>query len=168
MKCLLTSIVFLQVLIASAQVSDIKSASSSNAGRGGDRGGSGGSAFFFYFMADAINGLADWQQHKLKKREINPSLVSLDVITQVATQPSSYYLVNPRVRGNWGLFSSDFRVNYLLEETVNGTTDLSSIDWQVVQFNIVTTRNVVGRLGAGFMKENFGGRKAFLSRALVL
>jgi hypothetical protein len=114
MKCLLTSIVFLQVLIASAQVGDIKSASSNNASRGGDRGGSGGSAFFFYFMADAINGLADWQQYKLKKREVNPSLVSLDVITQVATQPSRYYLVNPRVRGNWGLFSSDFRVNYLL------------------------------------------------------
>ncbi len=69
------------------------------------------SAFFFYFMADAINGLADWQQYKLKKREVNPYLVSLDVITQVATQPSRYYLVNPRVRGNWGLFSSDFRVN---------------------------------------------------------
>jgi hypothetical protein len=65
-------------------------------------------------MADAINGLADWQQYKLKKSEVNPSLVSLDVITQVATQPSRYYLVNPRVRGNWGLFSSDFRVNYLL------------------------------------------------------
>ena len=166
MKCLLTSIVFLQVLIASAQVGDIKSASSSNAGKGGDRGGSGGSAFFFYFMADAINGLADWQQYKLKKREVNPYLVSLDVITQVATQPSRYYLVNPRVRGNWGLFSSDFRVNYLLEETDNGTTDLSSIDWQVVQFNIVTTRNVVGRLGAGFMKENFGGRQTFFESSV--
>jgi hypothetical protein len=166
MKCLLTSIAFLQVLIASAQVGDIKSASSSNASRGGDRGGSGGSAFFFYFMADAINGLADWQQYKLKKREVNPSLVSLDVITQVATQPSRYYLVNPRVRGNWGLFSSDFRVNYLLEETVNGTNDLSSIDWQVVQFNLVTTRNVVGRLGAGFMKENFGGRQTFFESSV--
>jgi hypothetical protein len=168
MKRLLTSIVFLQVFIASAQVGDIKSASSSNAGRGGDRGrsGSGGSAFFFYFMADAINGLADWQQYKLKKREVNPYLVSLDVITQFATQPSRYYLVNPRVRGNWGLFSSDFRVNYLLEETVNGTTDLSSIDWQVVQFNIVTTRTVVGRLGAGFMKENFGGRQTFFESSV--
>lgn len=166
MKYLLTSIVFLQVLIASAQVGDIKSASSSNAGRGGDRGGPGGSAFFFYFIADAINGLADWQQYKLKKREINPYLVSLDVITQVATQPSRYYLVNPRIRGNWGLFSSDFRVNYLLEETVNGTTDLSSIDWQIVQLNIVTTRNVVGRLGAGFMKENFGGRKTFFESSV--
>lgn len=167
MKCLLTSIVFLQVLVASAQVGDIKSASSSNASRGGDRGGSGGSASFFNFMADiTINGLADWQQYKLKKREVNPYLVSLDVITQVATQPSRYYLVNPRVRGNWGLFSSDFRVNYLLEETVNGATDLSSVDWQVVQFNIVTTRNVVGRVGAGFMKENFGGRKTFFESSV--
>ncbi|MCX8491792.1 MAG: hypothetical protein ORN54_12055 [Cyclobacteriaceae bacterium] len=166
MKTLLTTFVFLHALIASAQVGDIKSASSSNASSRGERGGSGGSAFFIYFMADAINGLADWQQYKLKKREINPSLVSLDVITQLATQPSRYYLVNPRVRGNWGLFSSDFRINYLLEETVNGITDLSSIDWQLVQFNMVTTRHVVGRLGAGFMKENFGGRKTFFESSV--
>lgn len=166
MKYILTAIVSLQLFSTVAQVGDIKSASSNNAGGRGDRGGSGGSSLFIYFMADAINGLADWQQYKLRKREINPYLVSFDVIGQVANQPSRYYLVNPRVRGNWGLFSSDIRFNYLLEETVSGTVDLSSIDWQVLQLNVVTTRNVVGRIGAGFMKENFGGRKTFFESGI--
>jgi hypothetical protein len=166
MKFSLSFILAVQLLAASAQVGDIKSASSSNVGRGGDRGGSGSSAVFFYFMADAVTGLVDWQRHKLTKRELNPYLVSFDVVAQVAIQPSRYYLVNPRVRGNWGLFSTDFRVNYLLEETVSGTNDLSSIDWQIVQFNMITTRNVVGRIGGGFMKENFGGRKTFLESSI--
>jgi hypothetical protein len=88
-------------------------------------------------------------------------MISLDIISQVAIQPSRYYLYNPRIRGNWGLFSTDFRINYLLQEKGIGTDDLSSIDWQILQLNIVTTRNVIGRIGGGFMKENFGGRESF-------
>jgi hypothetical protein len=165
MKYVFSFLLTLNLIYSQAQVSDIKSASSSNAssrGGGGDRrGGSGNSAVFVYFLADAINGLVNWQQYKLQKRDQNPYLVSLDIISQVAIQPSRYYLYNPRIRGNWGLFSTDFRVNYLLQETGNGTDDLSSLDWQILQLNIVTTRNVIGRVGGGFMKENFGGRQSF-------
>lgn len=165
MKFVFSFLLILNLLFAQAQVSDIKNASSSNAssgGGGGDRrGSSGNSAAFIYFFADALNGLVSWQQYKLQKRELNPYLVSFDIISQVAIQPSRYYLYNPRIRGNWGLLSTDFRVNYLLQEKGNGTDDLSSIDWQILQFNIVTTRNVIGRIGGGFMKENFGGRQSF-------
>jgi hypothetical protein len=166
MKFVFSFLLILDLMSAQAQVSDIKSASSSNAssggGGGGDRrGGSGNSAAFVYLFADALNGLVSWQQYKLQKKELNPYLVSFDIISQVAIQPSRYYLYNPRIRGNWGLFSTDFRVNYLLQEKGNGTDDLSSIDWQILQFNVVTTRHVIGRIGGGFMKENFGGRQSF-------
>jgi hypothetical protein len=165
MKFIFSFLLILNLMAAQAQVSDIKNASSSNAssgGGGGDRrGGSGNSAAFIYFFADALNGLVSWQQYKLQKKELNPYLVSFDIISQVAVQPSRYYLYNPRIRGNWGLFSTDFRVNYLLQEKGSGTDDLSSIDWQILQFNIVTTRHVIGRIGGGFMKENFGGKQSF-------
>jgi hypothetical protein len=171
-RILMTTFFFVHLLIASAQVSDIRGASSGNAS-----GGSGGSSngepsvtnvFLFDFMVSAIEGLAEWQRLTLNKREVNPYLVSLDVISQAAVQPSRYYLINPRIRGNWGLFSTDFRVNYLLEETVNGANDLSSIDWQIIQINMVATKNVVGRIGGGFMKENFGGRKSFFESSVGL
>jgi hypothetical protein len=165
MKFLFSFLLVVNLIYAQAQVSDIKSASSSNSGGGGGggdrRGSSGSNAAFIYFFADVLNGLVSWQQYKLQKKDENPYTVSLDIISQVAVQPSRYYLYNPRLRGNWGLFSTDFRINYLLQETANGTDDLSSIDWQVLQLNIVTTRNVIGRVGGGFMKENFGGRQSF-------
>jgi hypothetical protein len=169
MKLFLPTLFLLQALMTSAQVGDIKNASSRNSGsssssggsRGGDRGSSVGSGAFLYFFVDAMSGLAQWQQYKLQKKNINPYIVSFDIVAQAALQPSRYYLFNPRIRGNWGLFSTDFRVNYLLEENVLGPQDLSSIDWQVLQLNIVTTRHVIGRIGGGFMKENFGGRQSF-------
>lgn len=146
-----------------AQVSDIKSASSGNAKSTGggdkrsDRGGAHGN-FFFDFM---INNIGNWQRHVLRRREVNPYVVSLDVVVQAAIQPSRYYLVNPRVRGNWGLFSTDFRFNYLLEESLTGNQDLGTFDWQILQLNFVNTRHVIARVGGGMLHENFGGRGTF-------
>jgi hypothetical protein len=161
MKIFFTILFSLQVLIASAQVGDIKNASSGNANNGGGDSRGGSSSSFAYLIYDGLNILINWQQYKLQKKNVNPYMVSVDIISQAAIQPSRYYLYNPRIRGNWGLFSTDFRINYLLEENVLGTQDLISIDWQVLQLNIVTTRNVIGRIGGGFMNENFGGRKSF-------
>jgi hypothetical protein len=164
MKFAFSLLLAFSLTIAQAQVGEIKNASSGNSSSssGGDKGGgSGNTASFIYLFFDFFNVLGDWQQYKLQRKNINPYIVSIDVISQVAIQPSRYYLYNPRIRGNWGLFSSDFRVNYLLQETGNGADDLSSIDWQILQLNIVTTRHVIGRIGGGFMKENFGGRESF-------
>lgn len=152
-------------MFASAQVNAIKNSSSQNAnsrGGGGERGGgSSGGAFFAQIFIQSLQGIATWQQYKLDRRSKNEYIVSLDIIGQASIQPSRYYLMNPRIRGNWGLFSTDFRINYLLQETATGTESLSSIDWQILQLNLVTTRNVIGRVGAGFMKENFGGNLSF-------
>ncbi len=148
-----------------AQVGDIKNASTSNSksGGGGDKrgGGSGGGGFFVDVFINSLSEIGVWQQYKLDKRSENEYIVSLDIIAQAAIQPSRYYLMNPRIRGNWGLFSTDFRINYLLEEKITGNEDLTSIDWQILQLNLVTTRHVIGRIGGGFMKENFGGRESF-------
>ena len=165
MKFTLSVFLVLQITFASAQVNDIKNSSSQNASNrgGGERGGvsSGGGAFFAQVFIQSLQGIAIWQQYKLDKRSKNEYIVSLDIIGQAAIQPSRYYLMNPRIRGNWGLFSTDFRINYLLQETATGTESLSSIDWQILQLNLVTTRNVIGRIGGGFMKENFGGNLSF-------
>ncbi|MFM8912201.1 MAG: hypothetical protein ACKOE6_04650, partial [Flammeovirgaceae bacterium] len=67
----------------------------------------------------------------------------------------------PRVRGYWGLFSTDFRFNYLLEESLTGNQDLGTFDWQILQLNIINTRHIIARLGGGMMQENFGGRGNF-------
>jgi hypothetical protein len=146
-----------------AQVSEIKGASSSNSRSRGERGGgSRSSGLVAYFFIDLIgSGIVEWQRYKLAKVDVNPSVVSLEVMTQAAIQPSTHYVFHPRIRGNWGLFSTDFRVNYLVEEEVDGFKDLATYDWQVIQLNLITTRNVIGRVGIGVMQEDFGTRESF-------
>lgn len=155
---LLLSIALLYVFNGYAQVDDIKRASKENSSKrsssGGD-GGSSGSGGNIFFVFDMFRVMGAWQGHVLDKRENVPQVVGLDIMLHSAIQPSSYYTINPRVRGTWGILSTDFRWNVLAEQTVDGYETLNTFDWQVLQLNFVNTKNVVIRAGAGFMQENF-------------
>lgn len=145
------------------QVSQIKGASSSARSRSGSgdfRSSSGAGVSYFFFNVVG-SGIINWQRSVLDKRYDVPSVVSLEVMTHAAIQPSSYYIMNPRIRGNWGIFLTDFRFNYLLEESIGSPKDLSTIDWQVIGFNLVSHQNVNARLSTGVMTENFGEHKSF-------
>jgi hypothetical protein len=163
-----------------AQVSEIKNASvensSSKSGKGAssESGGSesvssnssSGGAFFINLL---FGGVADWQSFKLRdNRERYPSMVSLDLMLQGGIKPSSYYMLWPRIRGNWGLFSSDFRMNYLIEEGVEGYTHIRTNDWQILQLNLVTHRFFTFKAGAGFMQEAFNEEEMFYESAFLL
>jgi hypothetical protein len=162
------AILLIASMIASAQVGDIKSASKENSSSqnasSSERGSSSGGNLFFFF--DMFRVLGVWQMHVLEKRPDVPQIVSLDVMLQGAVQPSSYYILNPRVRGTWGILSTDFRANYMVEQTIEGNADLTTFDWQIVQLNVVNTRNVIARAGAGFMQENFGGHMSFFETTI--
>jgi hypothetical protein len=159
-----TFLLFLMAGVAVAQVDEIKSASSSK-GQGEARGGgsSGGSGnfmvdFFFQFMfAEMIKA----QQQKVSRKHEIPSIISFDVMLQAAAQPSSYYIMHPRVRGNWGLFSTDFRLNYILEEDIDGVKHLRTNEWQVLQLNLVTTKDATVRIGGGMLYEAFEMKRSY-------
>jgi len=133
-----------------------------------DDGGGSGVFLIDFFFNVGFNGIAEWQKMKLQKKEVNPTVISFDVMLQTALQPSSYYIVNPRIRANWGLFSSDFRFNYLIEEGFEGTKHIRTDDWQILQLNFVTTRNVIARFGGGILHENYSGGKTFSEWTLGL
>lgn len=149
---------------AIAQVDEIKSSSSSHSSKESsgnntpDASGGFVGDFFFQVM---FSGIIQLQQQKLQRKQELPSIISLDFLLQGAAQPSSYYIVNPRIRVNWGLFSSDFRLNYVLEEGIDGVKYLRTNDWQILQFNIVTTRNVTARIGGGIIQESFGEKNNY-------
>jgi hypothetical protein len=165
----LLSMLLFTSLVSVAQVGDIKSASKENSSNSGssssDRGNSGGGGNVFFFF-DMFRVFGVWQMHVLEKRPDVPQIVSLDIMLHGAVQPSSYYIFNPRVRGTWGILSSDFRTNYMVEQTIEGNADLTTIDWQIVQLNFVNTRNVIARAGAGFMQENFGDHMSFFESTI--
>ncbi len=157
-----------------AQVDEIKSASSSNSSssRGGKAGSSdydsddeGGGGIFFDFL---FGGIAEAQSFKLRSdRQRYPSMVSFDVMIQGAVKPSSYYLFWPRIRANWGLFSTDFRMNYLIEEDAEGFKHIRTNDWQVIQINLITSRFFTFRLGTGFMQEAFNTKESYSESAFM-
>jgi hypothetical protein len=159
--------IFLLVSIFSnAQVSDIKTASSNHSAGSGSsgrgEGGYSGNAFVFDLFFNVVFGeIIRAQQNQLERRHEVPAMISVEAMLQTAVQPSGYYLLHPRVRINWGLFSSDFRFNYLIEEGISEVTHIRTNDWQVLQLNLVSTRDVVFRVGGGILQETFSGEKTY-------
>lgn len=153
-----------------AQVSEIKSASKDNSsGKSGgksDSDDSGVSLDVFLFLFD---GLGSLHTSKIRgDRDRYPSIISLDVAFQGAIKPASYYIFQPRIRGNWGLFSTDFRMNYLIEEDVEGIKHIRTNDWQVLQLNLITNRFFTFRVGTGFMQEAFEEYRYFSESSFML
>jgi len=158
--CLLLCVSFL----TRAQVDAIKNKSAGNASsrsEGGSASSSGSSCNAFFFI-DVFRLVGEAQSLKLQKAGEVKRIVSLETFFQGAVQPSTYYLFNPRIRANWGLFSTDFRMNYLVEEKTDTVThDLTTLDWQVIQLNLVTAKNFTARIGAGNLYERFGSKQSF-------
>lgn len=156
--------------ISYAQVDEVKSASKNNSSKksghssdSDDSGGVGLDVFFFLF-----DGLGSFHTSKLQNRDNYPSAVSLDVAFQGAIKPSSYYVLQPRIRGTWGLFSTDFRMNYLIEDDVEGFKHIRTNDWQILQLNLITNRFFTFRVGTGFMQEAFESYRYFSESAMML
>jgi hypothetical protein len=148
--------------VSQAQVNDIKTSSSSNKSRGTERASGSAAAGFIYFFGDIfIRGMANWQINTLQNRGEVPNVLSLEVYGQASIQPATYYVFNPRVRGNWGIFFTDFRMNYMVEERIDGVADLGTDDWQIIGLNLVNTRNVTARISTGIMHEAFGDNAVF-------
>lgn len=171
MKAIAWLIIAAASIPAFSQVDEIKSASKSNterSGRGSSTDSNGGEGGFFVFDF-FFEALPQWQSFKLREdRSRYPSMVSLDVMLQGGVKPSSYYLLWPRIRGNWGLFSTDFRMNYLIEEDIEGYKHIRTNDWQILQMNLITSRFITLRAGTGIMQEAFESKRSFNETAFLL
>jgi hypothetical protein len=162
----LTLLVCLLSTAVLAQVDDIKRKSAENSSkRKSESSSSGvggvGSAIVVDVAIQSMSLFFVWQQQTLKKKEINRNITSLDIFLQTAIQPSTYYIVHPRVRANWGIISTDFRMNYLIEDDIDGVKYIRTDDWQIAQLNLITARNVTFRIGGGILHENYSGGKTF-------
>ncbi|MFH0866400.1 MAG: hypothetical protein V1904_09395 [Bacteroidota bacterium] len=181
-----TFIVYILLLIfisgAVAQVDEIKEASNkndslkSNVPDGKTNGDDGclsdacgaacASGCFDWVLEYAIFGIVKLHQFQLEKRNEIPEVVSLELMPHFGyAEPSSSMLL-PRIRGNWGLFSTDFRFSNMTEYgTADGTDFLNTIDWQILEFNFVVTKPVIVRLGTGLMYE-FHNSNTFMEHFL--
>ena len=161
---LIASLCFASILV-SGQVNRIKEASAQTAQeyRSSESGSSSSNSNGSGFFVDVLMFLPNWQMYKLQgSRERYPLMVSVDVMLQGAFMPADTYVIWPRIRGNWGLFSTDFRMNYMMEKNdAGGFTSLRTNDWQILQLNIITSRFITARIGGGIMTESFGANQNF-------
>lgn len=89
-----------------------------------------------------------------------PPTVSLDIMPHIGYKLSNTGISQPRLRGNWGIFSTDIRLNSLIESANNGYDFYNTIDWQVIELNPLITKPVILRFGTGFMYE-FSSKQFF-------
>lgn len=147
--------------VAKGQVDEIKSASAASSfkTRSSEATSDGSSSSGGSFLFDVLLFIPHWQKYKLheENRQRYPLTVSLETMIQAGYKPKDDYFLWPRVRGNWGLFSTDFRMNYMFEkDDAGGYKQFHTNDWQVLQLNITTSRFLTLRVGAGTMTEAFG------------
>lgn len=149
-------IFFIATLQGQAQVGDVSKGSRGNkeSSRGSDdsdkdsrRGGGGSGVFFFLDIFDFIHLIGQGQKDQLSKRFDEPYRVSLQ-----AGFNGGYYNKEgtfsfiPSIRGNWGLISTHLRSNSIQDRT----GQFQTLDWQVIQFNIVNIPEFTLRAGTGF------------------
>jgi hypothetical protein len=149
------------------QVSEIRSASLSELG---GSSGSSTSTLAIDLLINSATVLTEWQRSTLQRQNIDAALVSIEISAMAASQPSNYYIIHPRIRGNWGLFSTDLRFNYIVEEGIDGVRSIRTTDWQVLELNLVTSPVVNFYVGGGIITESYEQSNTYteFSAALAL
>lgn len=133
-----------------AQVSDIKISAEQNANNNDSDNNNAVAASVIWDIAWQLFAWApELQVQQLSRKELFPEIISLELMPHVGfgLSPTGNFLLTPRIRGNWGLFSGEVRYTQLAEV---GT--YSTLDWQVL-FNVVNQREATLRLGSGIMSE---------------
>lgn len=99
-----------------------------------DNNPSGLGAGLIYFISDIfIGSIVNAQKAVLENKERYPERVSLEVFSTFGTElTNSANYFETGIRGNWGVFATDFKYSYLNDFTGN----LKSLDWQVIVFRI--------------------------------
>jgi len=103
----------------------------------------------------ALSGLIQLNNSYIEKKSDIPVVTSFDFIPTAAYNPPNTMLILPRIRGNWGLFSTDARFTSLIEINSQGSDYWNTFDWQILQINALISKSVVVRIGSGFMFENY-------------
>lgn len=103
-----------------------------------------------------FTGIGSIQKLFLEAENDVPDISSIQIQMEAGLNPKAdLYLLRPRIKGNWGLFGTDFRGFYLYQENAKGFSNYSTYDWQVLMLNLSALKEFKLRTGVGFMYEEF-------------
>lgn len=109
-----------------------------------------------------FNGIDKHQKFLIQSKIVNPKITSFEVFAlgalpflynndSIGNQffPNSIF-VAPKIRANYGLFSTELRVTNLHQF---GVGSYETTDWQILILNLFSKREFYLRAGSGFMHE---------------
>lgn len=156
-----TTFLVLFIFCALGQVRDVKSRASAYKS-GSSSSSDGGSSysgdvdwFFVEVFADLFTevifgSFSNAQFNQLQNADVEDWRISGEFkIAGGLNFGNVNYFDRQMIRGNWGLFSSQLRRMNVNDVSGGFTT----IDWQILQFNLVNQRNVRWLVGAGISHE---------------
>ncbi|MFK7904699.1 MAG: hypothetical protein AB8B69_06225 [Chitinophagales bacterium] len=141
-----------------AQVEDIKEASDRNSDAGSDDSGfsaDSGTEFFFDIAFDFLTLGYGYHAHQLSREKEIQEMSSIEVQPMIGYANGNTIVVAPRIRGNWGLFSTDFRYFNLV-----GGGLYQTLDWQFM-LNVVNEKEATFRIGTGVMHEYYSEGRTY-------
>ena len=83
------------------------------------------------------------------------SLYEFNIGLQYGGVPGLYQSYRPRMRLRMGVVSTDVHYGILSEERIGGKDIYETLDWQILQINVINTPELSWRFGAGIMREQF-------------
>lgn len=159
----LTTFFILYSLSSNAQVNQIKDGADKNKSKPKEKGsssspdGCGGPCLEGCFNGCTIAGASlaiAYHAKLLETKDENPLITSVDVMLHTAYEPSwNSMTTTPRIHGTWGLFGTDFRMCMIND--MNYGDFYRTIDWNVIQLNLIAVPEFTLRLGTGFMYDQY-------------
>ncbi len=86
----------------------------------------------------------------MDSRNEDPTALSLDLMMHTAYEPNNQIVnVVPRIRGTWGVLSTDFRFNHLVERD-QAIATFKTLSWQILALHFGVPDAFSFRIGSGF------------------
>jgi hypothetical protein len=115
--------------------------------------GSEGCTDFFSGCLGPIDDLIKYQTRLVENKD-NPMATSIELMPHVAYGSMQILSYIPRIRVNYGLLSSDFRITSLNDMSPAEGGTYNTFDWQIVQINLLNYKHFGFYFGGGLMSEH--------------
>jgi hypothetical protein len=161
--CYFFIFVFIFSFQSFSQIENIKqSAKSIGVGREPriNSGGDGSMLFLFYFLfrditISSIDMLVNHHRFLLDNKDVYSEAFSVDYLPTFSLNQKNQFNMMQRIRGTYGVLSTDIRLNYLVEFSHLSAQSYKTVDWQILQFSTYPGPNFNIRFGTGLLYDNY-------------
>ncbi len=107
-------------------------------------------------IGSAIQGVIVAQTDMLEKKDSVPEMVSVETSFDANISKNAGFLFRPRLRANWGLFSTEARFyNLIARDSAGAYGRFAYFDWQPLMVNFFAKKAFKFRAGTGLSYEYF-------------